>query len=275
MTMSNAITEGPLPEGHPLLNHPPTCGKNIEQRDWALRSVLTPEQIVALDAGQPFQVTREQYVKYRQLGEEAMWADARRLAAEEKFLDALNRVDGNDRPAFLGEWYADDMISRRQLRELIGEAWNSADYPEQALGRDAWLDMFRNAGFVHSPDSPRKRPRKPLVIHRGAVYRRRYGMAWTTDREKAVWFAEKCSLVTVHGDARHGWALGRLGIPYPKKLTRGMVFTATIAPEHVLAMFDDRKESEVVIDPAGLPPLGRQPGIPLPQRWHDLVPPPQ
>ena len=70
-------------------------------------------------------------------------------------------------------------------------------------------------------------------------------MAWTTDRQRAEWFADRWTL----------WATGT-----------GMVVTATIHPGAVLAFIDDRRESEVVLDPGALPPIrkrdtSRSPGL--------------
>jgi hypothetical protein len=225
-----------------------------------------------MDAGlRQIPVTREQYQKFLQLAADRQEADVAKLVAEERFRKALYRMDGNDRPAYLGEWYANCLLSTRQLRELIGEAWDSADYPEQALGKETWIEMFRECGIVHTKGKRRKPPTKPLDIYRGAVWNRRRGMSWTTDRAQAQKFAERCSLIAAHAYPRHGMAISRLGIPYPKELTRGMVFSASIAPEYVLAMFDDRNEAEVVIDPAGLPPIGRRPVVPIPDRWRHMT----
>jgi hypothetical protein len=56
-------------------------------------------------------------------------------------------------------------------------------------------------------------------------------MAWTTDAERADWFARR-------------WRIsGKLAYR----------FTATIEPGGVLALIDGRDEHEVVVDPAMLP----------------------
>jgi hypothetical protein len=57
-------------------------------------------------------------------------------------------------------------------------------------------------------------------------------MSWTTDETKARWFAE-----------RKTWF---------KTPPTGYVMTATIAPKHVLGIFHERNESEIVVNPAGL-----------------------
>lgn len=57
-------------------------------------------------------------------------------------------------------------------------------------------------------------------------------MAWTTDLEEAEWFARRL---------RDTWKLGPAA-----------VYSATVAPDNVLATLHGRGESEVVVDPAGL-----------------------
>ena len=71
-----------------------------------------------------------------------------------------------------------------------------------------------------------------MTVYRGttpAIWRR---MSWTTDLERAKWFADR---------------LGLFGFPDT------IIATATIPPRHVLALFNDRQESEVVVNPYGLP----------------------
>jgi hypothetical protein len=68
-------------------------------------------------------------------------------------------------------------------------------------------------------------------------------MSWTSDIEKARWFASRTSLF--------------FGEP------TGMVFTATVDPMWVLAVLNrGRGEAEIVVDPVGLPALRRQPLVP-------------
>ena len=67
-------------------------------------------------------------------------------------------------------------------------------------------------------------------VYQGFQGRRDKGIAWTTDREKAVWFANRFAV------------LDRFGEP---KLLTGVTLK-----KDVLGYFTGRGESEVVIDPA-------------------------
>jgi hypothetical protein len=135
----------------------------------------------------------------------------------------------------LFDWWFGGHLTADHLRQVIADVWQSAEWPERKLSTIEWVDLFRTAGFVSDPPD-RQRPTEPLTIYRGTTWGRRRGMAWTEDPERAEWFAGR-------------WASWRTG--------EGLVFKATIDPAGVLALIDGRKEAEVVIDPACLPPLGR------------------
>lgn len=137
-------------------------------------------------------------------------------------------------------------ISPKELSELLQHAWSAPEFPEAYSGARWWVSLFRRAGFV--TDSGRSAPIMPLVVFRGAPWGRRRGMAWSTDRDRAVWFAERWH--TSHPIWRR--IQGANGAP-----CRACVFRVTVAPGAVLAMLDDRGEAEIVIDPGMLPPVRR------------------
>lgn len=67
-----------------------------------------------------------------------------------------------------------------------------------------------------------------IVVHRGSDRRRVRGLGWTTNKERAAWFAK-------------GGRLGRQRDP--------VIATASIAKANVFFVSAARKESEVVLDP--------------------------
>jgi hypothetical protein len=86
------------------------------------------------------------------------------------------------------------------------------------------VGLFRRAGFVS--DGPAL-PTEPITVYRGVCSQRyRSGISWTTSREQARWFAKRFAFKG-----------------------RGVVYSGTVAPEHVLGMFNERGECEVVTEP--------------------------
>lgn len=163
----------------------------------------------------------------------------------ESFIDAWLPLGRNAGPRLLLDWVVEGRLDDpRVLGEVITEVWTSAEFPERVLGSRLWVSWFRHAGFL--TDVPGgELPREPLTMHRGATWGRRRGMAWTLDLEKARWFAARTFL------------FGEM---------QGMLYTTTIAPTYVLAFFngpESRREAEIVVDPAGLPPIRKGPVVAL------------
>jgi len=150
----------------------------------------------------------------------------------------LVRADRNDGPLILWRWW--ESGGRRDvggLRRVIAGVWMMAEWPTSALGVALWVEMFRAAGFVSDTGEPK--PALPWTVYRGTVWGRRRGMSWTTDLERARWFAAR----------------------YAVRHRAGLVFAVDVEPSAVLALVGDpggRNESEVVVDLALLPTIGRR-----------------
>lgn len=156
------------------------------------------------------------------------------------FTKAALRLGRNDGPALLVDWWADGRLTRRDLRAVITEVWQMAEWPERRLGTSTWVDLFRTAGFVDDEDEDAEPPTELLCVCRGSTWGHRRGMAWTRNVEQAKWFADRWT----------AWGKGE-----------GLVFEVTVPPETVLALIGmggGRDEAEVVVDPALLPPIGRR-----------------
>jgi hypothetical protein len=120
-----------------------------------------------------------------------------------------------------------DRLPPDQRIKAISDAWTSAEFPEGYLLRREWLHMFRTVGYL---EEGRTEIAPELVtLWRGGVKKTR--MAWTADRERAVWFQH------------------RGGKP-------GKLWTVTVSRDVLLAHFHvlHRGEDEYVIDPTGLQP---------------------
>lgn len=87
--------------------------------------------------------------------------------------------------------------------------------------RDKLMERSEHRAFSKLPES--------FPVYRGFIGQRGKGLSWTTDREKAVWFAERFA------------CLEQLGKP---RLASGQA-----VKKDVLAYFNRREESEIVIDP--------------------------
>jgi len=153
----------------------------------------------------------------------------RRSAAGETSWDSLAHGLGrNDLPFLLMMlWKA---LQTGERIKGICDAWPLAEFPERYLSRDDWLRMFRAVGYLDE-DKPAKPPER-VTLWRGGVKRTR--MAWTADRERAVWFQRR----------------------YSESHKPGKLWTVTVDSDRLLAHFHERHrhEDEFVIDPTGLRP---------------------
>lgn len=156
--------------------------------------------------------------------------------------DALNRIGRVDRPALLFDLYYSRSLTPEALPGLVVDVWTGAEWPATSLPRSTWIDWFRKAAYPP--------PDEPLVIYRGAPpeYARR--MSWTTNRDKAEWFADRWTLVK-----------GNRGAPPAPGVAH--VYTVTAEPAAILADVDaiegdgGRREAEIIVDPSMLGRLRR------------------
>jgi len=139
------------------------------------------------------------------------------------------RAGRNGGPQLLWEWWDFGELLRDDFVRLLPEVWRLAEWPARSLGQRAWLAMFTAAGFVS--DCGSAPPTEPLVVYRGATFKNMRGMSWTTDLDRARWFANRERLF--HGG-------------------EGEVFMVPAPPHAVLAHIVGRGEAEVVLNPCCL-----------------------
>lgn len=145
-----------------------------------------------------------------------------------------------------------------ELAGIVAEIYRTADHRACPLGRGEWVQLLRRAGFTH--DGRRTDPpAEPVTLFRGCwperialdhnghrvefdpfgqpvdpeaeiveVLDTRRGLSWTTDIDTARQFA-------------HGGVRGEREV--------GGIYSATIAPRHLLASFGD---GEHLVDPIAL-----------------------
>jgi len=125
-----------------------------------------------------------------------------------------------------------DRLSDSEYWELLREMWIDTELPNLNRQRAWWLRLFKSSRENRSElMTPNEREAlstlpDPVKIYRGAAPEYARGLSWTTDPERAKWFAERYS----------AWD--------------GKVFACEIPKTKILAYFLERGEDEVVIDPS-------------------------
>jgi hypothetical protein len=164
---------------------------------------------------------------------------------KEKMMEAARAEDWDQCLLLLPTPYrswAFQMVIQHEVNDadywrMLGELWIHSEGSSRA--RTRYLKLFSSPRgerdhLMNAGELAHYRALPPTVeLYRGAIPRYARGMSWTQDLEEAAWFA---------------WRHAVLG-------TRGHLYRATVDRVAVLACFDQRGESEAVIDPRLLPPL--------------------
>jgi hypothetical protein len=162
----------------------------------------------------------------RQLLREDPHAYVDALSKMTDYESELVSVGRNDAPELLWSLWRWDLIPHEEFRRLLPDVWGMAEYPTSCIGTRLWLKMFKNSGFV--TDCGAAPPTAPLRLYRGHEKAYMRGFSWTTDIERARWFAD------------------RFRIELKRKT---FIFVATVPPHAVLARLAGRQEAEVVVNP--------------------------
>jgi hypothetical protein len=149
----------------------------------------------------------------------------------EVLLDLAHIAGKEEGPKILYEAWRRGLLTRSELRIVLPPIWCAPMRPEPLLGASKWVDLFRSARYCP--------PDEPLTIYRGATMEGRAGMSWTTEIERAQWFANYSAVATAH------------------------VFQCIAAPDAVLCQVPRTiigelawEENEVIVDPSRLGTLG-------------------
>ena len=146
------------------------------------------------------------------------------------FRAALLMAGRNDGPILLRIWWENGKLTLEQLRELLPDVWCLVEFPQNALGMLYWLKLFKTTGFV--TDEPGLvKPDEQLTVYRGCTLETRGRLSWTTDLDRAEWFATRLKYFGEAGST---------------------VYSADVPPRHVLGLIKGRNEHEVVVNPYGL-----------------------
>ena len=140
------------------------------------------------------------------------------------------RVGRNDLPYYaITRFYEMDIANQR---EALADAWTMAEWPTKVTDEyeDALYVWETHFGLVVEQDELLTDDGKVIknefadsvTLYRGALEKYKAGLAWTTDIAVAKWFATRLG-----GDLK--------------------VWTITVPKELLLAKFDGRSESEIIV----------------------------
>jgi hypothetical protein len=133
------------------------------------------------------------------------------------YAEVMAGAGRNACPRLIYQWDMGGLLGVEQLRKLLPDAWTGAEFPARALPHWYWVDLFRKAGFMSDTLTEIG---EVTTIYRGAVQRRRKGMPWTLDPERANWWFAKRN------------AISRL---------QGRICSAEVARKDVLAIFFNQR----------------------------------
>lgn len=128
---------------------------------------------------------------------------------------------------------AEPHLSKKDFSEILADAWIRSENPnmDKNFVKKSLVDMFKKADQSILMDGEEKEVfdsfDDTVTIYRGVTsYNAKNikALSWTTDYQTAEWFAH------------------RFG-------EEGTVYEARISKEHILAFFNGRNESEVIVDP--------------------------
>lgn len=129
--------------------------------------------------------------------------------------------------------YAEPYLSREDFSEILAAAWVRTEAPnaDPNLTKNKLLSMFKKADPSILMDEDEYEQLKALdetvTVYRGVTSHNAKNikaLSWTLDFETAEWFAHRFN-------------------------EDGTVYEARIDKEHIYALFNGRKESEVIVDP--------------------------
>lgn len=132
--------------------------------------------------------------------------------------------------------FAEPHLSQKDFSEILADAWIRSENPnmDKNFVKKNLEDMFKKADKSILMDGEEKEQfdsfEDTVTIYRGVTsYNAKNikALSWTTDYQTAEWFAH------------------RFG-------EDGTVYQAQIGKEHILAFFNGRNESEVIVDPKHL-----------------------
>ena len=129
--------------------------------------------------------------------------------------------------------YASPYLSKADFSKILADAWIRSENPNRDtnVSKSKLISMFKQADPHELMLEDELRQYEELddtvTVYRGVTSHNAKNikaLSWTLDREKAEWFAHRFN-------------------------EDGTVYEAEIDKQHILALFNGRNESEVIVDP--------------------------
>lgn len=149
----------------------------------------------------------------------------------------MRMVGRNRAPSILFDALLAGELPEGDMPWLTADAWTMCEYPTRVEESLMWLALFDRIGYRNAAGDRLDRPEQ-IILYRGASVREReigeYGMSWTTDRERARWFATE----------------------YFARAGDNQVYKCVMPGDALVADYqdDDRNESEIVVNPSKINP---------------------
>ena len=136
-------------------------------------------------------------------------------------------------PALLVEHFYE--MSSSERAKGIARAWTMAEFPSRILEPRYWTSMWEQSveedEFIDGDGAVHNHCELPstLTLWRGALPEFSFGMSWSIDRERATWFARRFDNAN-------------------RENIKGALYEITVPSSLILGRFDERGESEFVVD---------------------------
>lgn len=121
------------------------------------------------------------------------------LSSPVKWSEASSRVDRVMLPSLLFRLIVDGKLDMATLPDAISSAWVNPEFPASGGQHviDMWSMVFHQAlrnhpkGSVVSDEGVIVQHPPIAALYRGATHEGRLGMSWTSDLDRAKWFAQR------------------------------------------------------------------------------------
>lgn len=133
--------------------------------------------------------------------------------------------------------YASSYLSREDFSEILSDAWIRSENPnsDPNLTKRQLLRMFEDAdpAILMSPEERKQLDTldDTVTIYRGVTSHNKTigrALSWTLNQKTAEWFAHRFK-------------------------SAGFVYQAQVDKKNIIALFNGRNESEIIVDPKNLP----------------------
>lgn len=131
---------------------------------------------------------------------------------EDEWRLIAGRLGRNELPERLFYSIMDGKLSREALRYGFLSAWSGAEWPTRMIQPDAWaivINVLSDPGVTFIDEENKdiyltnvsELPER-MTLYRGCTKLGKYGYSWTTDIDRATWFAERSkAFVALFGQA--------------------------------------------------------------------------